>query len=86
VGAVIQDRAGKLWFGTSGRGASRYDPSAPPGAKAFTTFTENGGVTQNHIQSIYEDKAGNLWFGFSGGLFRFDGKSFINVTKDGPWK
>jgi hypothetical protein len=26
-----------------------------------------------------------LWFGFSGGLFRFDGAAFVNVTRAGPW-
>ncbi len=36
--------------------------------------------------SILKDKDGNLWMGASGGLFRFDGKSFVNVRRIGPWK
>ncbi|MBK7940139.1 MAG: hypothetical protein IPJ82_25020 [Lewinellaceae bacterium] len=38
------------------------------------------------VQAILEDKNGTLWFGFSGGLFRFNGTSFFNITQDGPWK
>ncbi len=39
----------------------------------------------SHVQEIFEDKDGVLWLGCSGGLFRFDGKSFVNVTQNGPW-
>lgn len=34
----------------------------------------------------WTNKDGALWFGFSGGLFRFDGTSFVNVTRSGPWR
>lgn len=38
------------------------------------------------LQAMTEDKNGTLWFGFSGGLFRFNGDLFTNVTKGGPWR
>jgi ligand-binding sensor domain-containing protein len=34
---------------------------------------------------MVQDRHGTLWFGFSGGLFRFDGAQFVNVTRAGPW-
>lgn len=37
------------------------------------------------IQAFVEDRHGTLWFGFSGGLFRFYGNAFVNVTRGGPW-
>ncbi|MCG3128743.1 MAG: hypothetical protein CHACPFDD_03634 [Phycisphaerae bacterium] len=79
VWTMFEDHAGNLWFSTLGAGVCRYD------GKSFTPFREDGGLTRNHVQSILEDRDGTLWFGFSGGLFRFDGKSFINVTRTGPW-
>ncbi|MBC8124907.1 MAG: hypothetical protein H7X70_04165, partial [Candidatus Kapabacteria bacterium] len=80
IWTVIVDQAGNVWFGTGGGGASRYD------GNTFVSFKETEGLTKKHVQSIMEDKSGRMWFGCSGGLFRFNGKSFINVTKNGPWK
>jgi ligand-binding sensor domain-containing protein len=77
---MLEDKAGNLWFSTLGEGVTRYDGTS------FTVFRENGGLTRNHVQSILEDKDGTLWFGFSGGLFRFDGTTFVNVTRNGPWR
>ncbi len=82
---IIQDRAGNMWFSTLGAGASRYD------GKTFTAFREDHDLLINrmpahgHVQEFFEDKDGILWLGCSGGLFYFDGKSIVNVTRDGPW-
>ena len=75
---VYEDRSGALWFSTLGAGVTRYDGTT------FTAYPKLGTLT--HVQSILQDAAGTLWFGCSGGLFRLDGETFINVTKDGPWR
>ncbi len=90
VWTMLEDRAGDIWFGTIGAGAVRYN------GKTFTTYSQPDGLTNTYIQSIAEDTNGGLWFGASGGLFRYvgnsigrsrrDGKSFINVTRNGPWR
>jgi ligand-binding sensor domain-containing protein len=80
VYTILEDKAGNLWFSTLGEGATRYDGTT------FTTFRKIGWLTRTHVQSMLEDKNGTLWFGCSGGLFRFDGKAFVNVTRDGPWR
>lgn len=77
---VFEDRTGDLWFSTLAQGATRYD------GKEFTVFSKIGNLERAHVQSMLQDKDGTLWFGCSGGLFRFDGQDFINVTKNGPWK
>lgn len=80
---IYETRAGDIWFGASGVGAYRYD------GKTFTLFheTDRKYSTRNFgVQSILEARNGTLWFGFSGGLFRFNGSSFFNITKDGPWE
>ena len=76
---IYEDRSGDIWVGSKHHGVYRYD------GKTFTNYKEEGVFTINVIQSILEDKDGNLWFGFSGGLFRFEGASFVNILKDGPW-
>ncbi len=77
---IFADNSGNIWFTGSGCGVTKYD------GKAFTNFRENNGITRNHVQGIAQDSKGTLWFGFSGGLFRLNGTSFINVTKNGPWR
>ncbi len=82
---ILEDKAGNMWFSTLGAGACRYD------GKSFTAFREdydlmiNDYPARGHVQEFFEDRDGILWIGCSGGLFRLDGESFINVTKDGPW-
>lgn len=79
---IFTDRAGNVWIGAIGVGAYRVDGAS------FTLFdqTDRPDLTQNFaIQSFVEDRRGTLWFGFSGGLFRFNGNGFTNVTRGGPW-
>jgi ligand-binding sensor domain-containing protein len=77
------DGGGNVWIGATGYAAYRFD------GEQFTVFqaTDRNDLIQNFgVQDILEDRNGALWFGFSGGLFRFNGKSFTNVTQNGPWK
>jgi len=50
----LQDKAGNLWFGTTGEGVYRYD------GKSFTQFTVKDGLSNNKVWSILEDTAGNI--------------------------
>lgn len=82
---ILEDRAGNMWFSTLGAGACRYDGKT---FKAFGVDHEliiNGRPARSHVQEFFEDRDGVLWLGCSGGLFRLDGETFINVTRDGPW-
>lgn len=71
--ASLQDKAGNLWFGTTGEGLYRYD------GKSFTQFTTNDGLSDNTVYSLAEDKAGNIWIGTADGLSRYDGKKISIV-------
>jgi streptogramin lyase len=80
---LAETKSGDIWVGATGLGAYRFD------GKSFTLFSETDKPHRTRyfgLQSMLEDKYGTLWFGFSGGLFRFNGKSFYNVTPDGPWQ
>jgi ligand-binding sensor domain-containing protein len=86
VYTTLEDKSRTLWFSTPGDGESRYDGDVESrdDGKCFTAFP--GPLTRTHVQSTLQDRDGNLWFGVSGGLFRFDGTSFINVSKNGSWR
>ncbi|MCY0994929.1 hypothetical protein OV203_47820 [Nannocystis sp. ILAH1] len=79
---LYEDRAGNVWIGASHVGAYRYD------GRTFTLFkdTDRPDLTVHFgLQALLEDKNGTLWAGFSGGLFRFNGQSFVHVGQNGPW-
>ncbi len=81
--SMLATRSGQIWIGATGVGAYRYD------GQSFKLFSETDQPHRTRyfgLQSIMEDREGTLWFGFSGGLFRFNGSSFYNVTPQGPWK
>lgn len=73
VNAIIEDKTGKLWFGTRGN-AVIYD------GKTFTTITNNGKSFRN-VRTIIKDKKGNIWLGGADGLWRYDGITFTNFTQ-----
>ena len=77
---IYETRSGDLWIGATHVGAYRF------AGEKFTLFdeTDRPHWTRNFgLQAMLEDRNGTLWCGFSGGLFRFNGKSFSNVTEDG---
>ncbi len=73
VAAIIEDRAGNLWFGTGNGGVCRFNRQTG----SFTRFkhdsTDPYSLGHNVVTSFLEDKRGQLWIGSSGGgLNRFD--------------
>lgn len=69
----VQDKAGNLWFGTTGEGVYRFD------GKLFTQYTMKDGLSSNSVWSILEDAKGNIWFGTDAGACRYDGKTIEYV-------
>ncbi|MCI4669568.1 MAG: hypothetical protein MRZ79_15645 [Bacteroidia bacterium] len=75
---IMEDKDGKLWFGTDGFGISIYD------GKGFSFLTKENGLPDNNISKLYQDQSGKIWIGtMFGGLSRFDGKAFTNFTLEG---
>jgi len=79
VGDICQDRTGNLWFPVEGQGVYRYDGAS------FTRFYERNGLESHAIFGVTEDRTGRLWFYGFAGTWRYDGRSFVNVTRDEPW-
>ena len=84
IWGIYIEESGIIWITARGS-TTRFDPSIPlPNPKAFTVFTPADGLNCC-VQSMYQDKSGNMWWGAGSGLFRFDGKRFYQVKKNGPW-
>jgi streptogramin lyase len=81
VNSIIEDKTGRFWFATRGS-TFVYDARLPDGqGKRFTVFTHDGKPFMN-VRSIIEDKKGNIWLGGPDGLWRYDGSTFTNFTKN----
>ena len=74
---IAEDKGGNIWFAT-GNGLNKYD------GESFTVFTDEHGLKNNEIWSMYMDAAGILWIGHNEGLSRFDGESFENIEIPKP--
>lgn len=73
VHCSLEDKAGNLWFGTTGDGLFKYD------GKFFTQFTTSNGLNHNSVNDILEDKDGKIWIGTDAGLVLYDGKTFKEI-------
>ncbi|MES2655912.1 MAG: two-component regulator propeller domain-containing protein [Bacteroidota bacterium] len=67
----MKDKAGNLWFGTTGFGIYKYD------GKLFTHFDEKDGLPNAAVFSLLEDKNGTIWAGTDKGVFRNIGDGFV---------
>jgi len=81
VWTMHEDSAGSIWFSSEGYGMYRFKDNR------LSHFGKEEGLPIRAVQSIFEDKKGRLWVGGGNdGLHFFDGKRFIQVNRDGPWR
>ena len=69
VNAILQDRQGFMWFGTSD-GLNRFD------GKNFKIFRhipkDSTSLGNNIVRTIFEDERQNLWVGTNRGIYIFN--------------
>jgi ligand-binding sensor domain-containing protein/signal transduction histidine kinase len=71
IGSMTVDRSGNIWFGTFGGGLCMFDGKS---------FTNHWKFHASFIYSVIEDKAHFIWIATNYGIYRYDGKTFINYT------
>lgn len=75
VFCIHVDGADRVWAGTWGGGASRFD------GERWTNLTAADGLAGDIVFAIAEDARGHLWFGTDQGLSRYDGKVWQNFRR-----
>lgn len=78
VHCSLQDKAGNLWFGTTGDGIYKYD------GKVFTQFTAADGLDVNTVWCILEDRSGEIWVGTADGVYLYDDNRFSKIQVAQP--
>jgi len=62
IHALLVDRHGVLWIGTSGQGLVRFQNGQ------YDSLRKTDGLTGDYVQSLAEDREGSLWIGTRDGL------------------
>lgn len=76
VRALHIDKNNVKWFGIIGGGFYCLENGK------YKQFGEEAGLTDNSVYEIFEDSKGILWLSTNSGLFKFNGKSFVNFTME----
>lgn len=88
---MMEDKRGRYWIGTKGKGLFCAEPSGTPLGFKFTQYTYQAenlySLSNNGIYSLYQDEQGHIWVAtFGGGLNLIDENSgkvrFINHRND----
>jgi len=61
VKAILEDRKGRLWFGTAGGGLNLLVRKDPIETSVFKHYTARNGLSNEVIQAIEEDRFGHIW-------------------------
>jgi PAS domain S-box-containing protein len=78
-----RDHQGRIWIGTFGGGAVRFD------GKRFTRFSSQDGLINDRVHSLWEDHSRRLWFGTDEGVSVLENGVFRSYTRQdglGPGK
>ena len=59
--SIAEDREGNLWLGTESGGVDILRN------RAFTTYTAEDGISDDHILAVTQDRSGAIWLGTNGG-------------------
>ncbi|MEM8526111.1 MAG: two-component regulator propeller domain-containing protein [Bacteroidota bacterium] len=70
---IMEDGAGKLWFGGAG-GVHCYDAKS----NTFTIFRDMKGMIYPDVTCLVEDEEERIWMGTPEGLSIYDGEAFHN--------
>ncbi|MBI4323961.1 MAG: hypothetical protein HY674_01730, partial [Chloroflexi bacterium] len=80
VTCLLEDRTGRLWYGTPSGGLFFSDRAAQ-----WQRLNAHGSVSQGYISCLFEDRQGNIWVGALGdGLYRIRPQPVTMLTLPPP--
>lgn len=74
VSAFLQDKSGALWIGTQDQGIFRLS------GDQLEQLSQQNGLPDNRVLSLFQDKDLNIWIGTNAGLYRMRNTAFRTLT------
>jgi len=74
VNAILEDRQGNRWVGTSASGLFRLTGGQ------ISSYTVEDGLNDSAVLSLFEDREGSLWVGTANGVDRFRDARFTTIS------
>lgn len=80
--AAVEDRLGRMWFGTYGGGLERWDRTSGLFSRFRHSAANPRSLSHDRVKALLVDAGGELWVGTDGGLARFisDSAGFETFT------
>ncbi len=75
IRSILEDSKGNIWFGSHQEGLAKFN------GEELTYYTEENGLSDKQIRTIYEDENGIIWFEGGKGLSSFDGNKITKQTE-----
>ncbi len=77
---VAEDKFGKIWIGTAGKGIDIFDPKN----NTFKKFSLNNKIKDAEVYCILRDKNDNMWFSSNQGIYAYynDTETLKNFTRE----
>ncbi len=82
IHALLVDRGGNLWIGTSAGGLARYD-AANDNFINIGAGVGTGGLSHARVSALADDGEGGIWIGTGGGLERIDAQGKVWPSSSG---
>ena len=84
ISAIFEDRLGRIWVGTNGSGANRYDARRDRFIRYQSVRDDPSSLISNVVNVIYQTRDSVMWFGTPKGLDMLDDANghFVHVTGD----
>lgn len=80
IWSIFEDKKGKIWIGSDGGGLSRFEFDGKGSLKTVLKYRMQNGFIHDNVRDIIQDQYDNIWIATRGGVSRFDGKTFMNIS------
>ncbi|MFC2081399.1 two-component regulator propeller domain-containing protein [Bacteroidota bacterium] len=79
IASVYQDKQGRIWIGTWGKGLTILDRNTSEVINYTSEHPRKWNIPENHVHVIFEDSKGRIWLGTRNGVCIFDDNAGLFV-------